>query len=219
MDYDPSGRIKRIPAGIMMPPGLCAVCNTNHGTEFADLDTHIDLWGAVYLCKACVLQAASIWGLLTDIEEAALRDEINKLRDLHSTAEQRAIKAESLNESYRAAIVDLRSDDVRGTVDAPDYLYDVPPTDKPDGEASPDDGREPDEPSDDSVQESGEPERDAPEDSAATADDPEPGDDGVSEAALERAFESLIGDSGDSSESPAEQDGVGCEPVGRLFGE
>jgi hypothetical protein len=216
--YDPSGRIKRIPAGMMMPPGTCCTCGTVTGTDFADLDVSIDWFGALYLCESCIMQAATVFGGISNVEEEALRDEIKTLTDLVNVTQSEVSRLEKLNESYRTIADDLRRSSGIA-VDAPAYLYDEPDPDEPDSDAGEVDGDVHDGPDDSAVEDTGVSEPSFPESGPGDTEDPESDDDSVTADSIERAFEALIDEPGSASESLAGSGADGGKPVGRLFGE
>jgi len=109
MTYNPSGRIKRIQGGILMPPGSCVVCGGVSSDTYADLDQSIDWFGNLYMCKGCVLSASEVWEDLIPSNEEALRGHIEAMRQTIEGLRTEVAQKEALNESYRSVLDNYRS--------------------------------------------------------------------------------------------------------------
>ena len=58
-------------------PGCCYFCHSSNREGYVDTKQSIDFYGAVYICDACIMEMAHLFGMLSsdtrDIYEAKLR--------------------------------------------------------------------------------------------------------------------------------------------------
>lgn len=208
MVYSPSGRIKRIAGGNLLPPGSCLVCGGSSSDLYADLDVHVEWFGSAYLCANCVRAASEVFEDLLPSQEEALREHISELQGVIYNLNFELEQKEKLNESYRAVFDNLRTSgvsvDIGSNTDGNELQTQPAPAIAVDsiGDGLADLVRNP-EPSD------GE--------STGESDSPEPDID--IEDALDRASAALADSAGDTSEPPPEPTAVGRSASRRLFGE
>ena len=210
MVYNPSGRIKRIEGGRLLPPGTCCVCGGPIGADqiAADLDVHIEWYGSLYQCKSCVTEAVSCWDDILPANEEALRQLAEDQNNTIDSLRRQMEKKDKVIDGYRSTLDDYRT---------------VSPVDDSGSEPSgilPPLGVAPDAIVDAGYEKLGERAR-TPDDSG------NPNSDGLYredesadiEDAIQRASEAIAESTGDSSKPAPEQRSVSVGSSGPLFGE
>ena len=109
-----------------MAPGTCCVCKSpgGDGRNFIDFGMQLDVFGSVYFCSYCFVEAAETVGFVPSEKLARAQIELAGLHKEHSRLEE---SFRDFRESTRTILRDCRCD--RDSVDADSDCIDVAQSD------------------------------------------------------------------------------------------
>lgn len=98
-----TSRFREVTDGAYAIPGVCLICRSSK-SNMMDVDADFDYWGAVYICRDCVLEMAEKYGALSPERAKKLTDNLLKVEKILEAQTDRVISLQKVIDGFRAFV-------------------------------------------------------------------------------------------------------------------